>query len=252
MRSHSSINHGVYFDLSALDISACRTSKPIQRQSKISSRLIRRESLERPMNTEHSSCSAPVASNCAWYSNLNKNRKSQRIPSSSYNRRRVATSMLSDRRGWLQQLFDQYSGQSRLDGERCWRSNSPRSLKISRENARCRTPRPSWHSALLRDPSRQSASSTRIKASESAIIPLLLTLYSCLDSSMTKTTSAAPPGEARKSVRHISRPIEGARPRLEPVARILAACETRAPVWRGRSAPRSTQRDGWAIRGVVG
>ncbi len=56
--------------------------------------------------------------------------------------------MVSERRGWLQQLFDQYSGQRRLDGARCCSSSSPRSLKISNENARCRIPRPSWHCGL--------------------------------------------------------------------------------------------------------
>ena len=84
-------------------------------------------------------------------------------------------------------------------------------------------------------------------------MPLLLTLYSCLDSSMTKTTSAAHPGELRRnSGLHISHPIEGAGPRLNAHARILAACETPAPAWLGQSAPRSTERDGWAIRGVIG
>ena len=32
------------------------------------------------MNTEHSSCSAPAASNCAWYWNLNRNCSGQRSP----------------------------------------------------------------------------------------------------------------------------------------------------------------------------
>src|ERR1700691_2753019 len=110
------MNHGVYLELSAVDISCCRSSGPTQRQSAISSVLILGGASERPMKTEQSSCSAPVASNCAWYWNLNRNLRSQRIPSSSDRRRRVATSMVSARRGWLQQLLDQYKGHRRLVG----------------------------------------------------------------------------------------------------------------------------------------
>jgi hypothetical protein len=54
----------------------------------------------------------------------------------------MALSMLSARRGWLQQLLDQYNGQSLFLADRCWSSSSPFPLKINRENARCSTPRP--------------------------------------------------------------------------------------------------------------
>jgi hypothetical protein len=50
--------------------------------------------------------------------------------------------MLSARRGWLQQLLDQYNGQSLFVGERCWSNSSPFPLKINSEKARCRTPLP--------------------------------------------------------------------------------------------------------------
>src|ERR1700730_6837343 len=73
--------------------------------------------------------------------------------------------MSSPLRGWLQQLLDQYSGQSRFPGERCWIKRSPAALKINSENARCRTPFPSWHLDLLSRPTTRSAASTRISAS---------------------------------------------------------------------------------------
>ena len=77
------------------------------------------ESVQRPMNTEHSSFSAPVSSNCAWYWNLNRSAagSESRVPRTR--RRWMAASMASAPRGWLQQLFDQYSGQRRLRAERC-------------------------------------------------------------------------------------------------------------------------------------
>jgi len=46
-------------------ISLCSTAGLTQRQAMISSRLIVTASAQRPMKTEHSSFSAPVASNCA-------------------------------------------------------------------------------------------------------------------------------------------------------------------------------------------
>jgi hypothetical protein len=50
--------------------------------------------------------------------------------------------MLSARRGWLQQLLDQYNGHSLFPAARCWSSSSPFPLKINSENARCSTPLP--------------------------------------------------------------------------------------------------------------
>jgi len=41
----------------------------------------------------------------------------------------IAVSCISARRGWLQQLFDQYSGQRRFDAARCCSSSSPAPLK---------------------------------------------------------------------------------------------------------------------------
>src|SRR6202453_2801343 len=216
------MNHGVNLDLSALDICRCSTSGATQRQSAISSELILGGASERTMNTEQSSCSAPVASNCAWYWNLNKNLRSHPTPSSSDSRLLVAASMLSARRGWLQQLLDQYSGQRRFLGERCCRSRSPRPLKISREKARCRTPRPSWHRDLLKWPSRRSFASTKSSASGSSIISLSSIRCAGLASSISiastnrrrrrrSSTDDSVLRNDRASLRRISRPGRGAR-----------------------------------------
>jgi hypothetical protein len=151
IRFHSILNHGVKFP-SPPFISRCRASGLTQRQAKISSRLMVTASVLRPMNTEHSSFSAPVSSNCAWYWNLNRKCSGQRSPSSSWRRRWMAASMVSALRGWLQQLFDQYNGQRRFAAERCCSNSSPLPLKISNENARCRMPRPTWHNSLLKCP----------------------------------------------------------------------------------------------------
>src|SRR5271170_7758450 len=112
--THSSRNQGVKLSPPCRAISLCRASELTQRQSRISSELTLIFSPERPMYTEHSSCSAAVASNCARYRNLNKNCSGQHIPSSSCSRRCVAASIVSPLHGWLQQLFDQYNGHSRL------------------------------------------------------------------------------------------------------------------------------------------
>ena len=125
-------------------------------------------------------------------------------------------------RGWLQQLLDQYSGQSRLVEAGAAGSAVRRgSLKISKEKARCSTPWPSWHSVLLMWPTPRSASSTRIKGSESAII-VPASLPSYLTSSMT---TLSPPSRCRSELR-------GPHPRTRRVAAhpwIIAARKSPTP-----------------------
>ena len=79
----------------------------------------------------------------------------------------VAVSIVSPARGWLQQLFDQYSGQRRFPALRCCSSSRPSASNTNSENARCSLPSPSWQAALSSVPVATSSPSTRISDSSS-------------------------------------------------------------------------------------
>ena len=57
----------------------------------------------------------------------------------------MAVSMLSARRGWLQQLLDQYSGHSRLVAARCCSSSSPLGVENEQRESPVQNSRPAWH-----------------------------------------------------------------------------------------------------------
>ena len=69
-------------------------------------------------------------------------RRGEHVEAAARRRLRAAPSTVSPRRGWLQQLLDQKSGQSGLAALRCWSSVAPSRLKRNTEKARCSMPAP--------------------------------------------------------------------------------------------------------------
>ena len=153
------------------------------------------------MNTEQSSCSAPVGVELRMVLELEQEFEvaadtqlfRQASPGGDIHGLR-ASRMAAAAVGPVQRPEP-------LGGERCCTKSSPRSLKISREKARCRTPRPSWHSDLLKWPSRRSSSSTTISASESGIM-FLSSIRSAGPNSSITVALARPRLRRRSSADH--------------------------------------------------